>query len=367
MTIKLEDLLERKPIQVDLSEIQTQIERQVVLITGAGGSIGSELSRQLIRMKPSKMLIIDHSELNLYSIDNDLRALELEVKLETLLLDIKDLNGIKEAFEKHRPAFIYHAAAYKHVHLVEANPYSAIINNIQGTRNLIDCAIEFGIETFVMVSTDKAVNPSSVMGATKRICELMITQAGMKSQKRFCSVRFGNVLGSSGSLVPLLEKQIKEGGPVTITHPDMIRYFMSLDEAVRLVLKAGEISHPGDVNILKMGEPVKVIDLAKKVMTLMGKSHEEIEIKLIGKRPGEKLFEQLYLKGNERPTDHREIMVLPNGDHFNGDDLVSIVNRLIGFALNYDEKALKILRELAFTFRGDEYEVLTHHDSSQSS
>ena len=351
---KLEELLNRPAIDVNLDDIKEQLQGKVVLITGGGGSIGGELCRQILTMNPEKLLILDHSELNLYLIDCELKESKTGVEIQTILADIKDLPTMKNVFNTFRPEFIYHAAAYKHVHLVEKNAYSSIINNIVGTRNLIDCSLEFNVDTFVMISTDKAVNPSSIMGATKRVCELLITNAANSSGHRYCSVRFGNVLGSSGSLIPLLKKQVYAGGPITITHPDMTRYFMLIPEAVKLVLKAGHISNPGDVNILRMGEPVKIMDIAKKVITLMGRTEKEIGIEFIGKRPGEKLFEELYLCGNENPTEHQDIMVLPNGDSiydssiFNGQDLRTVIAKLINYSINQDERALEILNRLVF-------------------
>lgn len=357
---RLEDLLNRPAVEVDLTPVQQQLESRVVMVTGGGGSIGSELCRQIIKMKPAKILIVDHSELNLYIIDSELRELKSGVLIETILADVKDLAAMKNIFEKFLPNFIYHAAAYKHVHLVESNPYTSIINNIVGTRNLIDCSLNYQVEAFVMVSTDKAVNPSSVMGSTKRVCELLVTEAAAISGRRYCSVRFGNVLGSSGSLIPLLKKQVYAGAPITITHPDMTRYFMLIPEAVRLVLKAGQISQPGDVNILRMGPPVKIVDIAKKVINLMGRTEKDSPIVFIGMRPGEKLFEELYLSGNESPTEHQDIMVLPNGDSiyesslFENLDLRTVVARLINYSVTSDDKALSLLKRLVFMHKRED-------------
>ena len=353
----VDELLERPPVEVNLEEIAAQLQGKVVLVTGGGGSIGSELCRQIIQLRPKKLLILDHSELNLYLIDSELSQLKSMVPTEIILADIKDGTVMRNIFDCYRPDFVYHAAAYKHVHLVEKNPYTSIMNNILGTRNLIDCSLNFSVEAFVMISTDKAVNPSSVMGSTKRVCELLVTEAALKSNKRFCSVRFGNVLGSSGSLIPLLKKQVISGGPVTITHPEMTRYFMSISEAVKLVLKAGQISRPGDVNILRMGSSVKIVDIAKQVINLMGRSLEEVPIVYIGIRPGEKLHEELYLCGNETPTEHKDIMVLPNGDAvynsdlFAGKDLRNVVSRLLAYSTRKDEEALKLLTRLVFMHR----------------
>ena len=350
-TFKLEELLNRKPVEVNMKPVREMISGKVAMVTGGGGSIGSELCRQILKMEPSELIILDHSELNLYLIGQELKD---STNVRLLLSDLKDSDGLAEAFIKYRPEVIYHAAAYKHVHLVENNPYSSIINNILGTKNLIECALEFNTNYFVLVSSDKAVNPSSIMGSTKRVCELMVTSAAKSSGRRYCSVRFGNVLGSSGSLIPLLKNQILAGGPVTVTDPNMVRYFMLISEAVKLVLKAGQISSPGDINVLKMGEPIKILDLAKTVIRLMGKTEKEIPIVFIGMKPGEKLFEELYLNGNEATSEHPDIMVLPNGDSvyepkcFMGEDLEFVVHKLIYLAYAHDEAALTLLKQLVF-------------------
>lgn len=345
----LEELLNRKAITVDKDPLKKMFQGKTVLITGAGGSIGSELSRQIAMIKPEKVIILDHSELNLFNIDSELREMDLQISIETLLMDIKDYQSLERIFKVYRPQMVFHAAAYKHVHLVENNPFTSIINNVVGTKNLVDLSLLNEVSTFVLVSTDKAVNPTSIMGASKRICELIVTEAARESQKRFCAVRFGNVLGSSGSLIPLLKSQIKKGGPVTITDKDMTRYFMMIPEAVSLILKSAEISRPGDINVLRMGEPVRILDLARKVIHLMGKTEEEIPIVFIGKRPGEKLYEELYLCGNELQTEHSDILVLPNGDGLRlsfKENASVVVNRLITHCLNHDPKGLKFLIEI---------------------
>lgn len=356
MSLDLKDLLNRAPVEVDLRPVADQLRNMVVMVTGAGGSIGSELCRQILQMRPLKLIILDHSELNLYNIDSELREVVSDIEIVSILADIKELQSLVKIFNKYSPDYIYHAAAYKHVHLVESNPYSSIINNVVGTKNLIDCALESEVKSFVMVSTDKAVNPVSIMGATKRVCEMLITEAAEKSGSRFCSVRFGNVLGSSGSLIPLLEKQVLSGGPVTITHPEMMRYFMLISEAVKLVLKAGQLSNPGEVYILKMGPPVKVIEMARKVIHLLGKTEKDIPIIFTEIRPGEKLFEELYLVGDETPTEHQDILVLP---HRNIDQPnLSPVPEMIKYAADENERALELLRTLCtkenFELKSDE-------------
>lgn len=328
--LNLTDLLNRPSTAIDVHSVRNMIENKCVLVTGAGGSIGAELSRQIDRFGPSTLLLLDHSEFALYEIDRELRPTSEITRVVPLLMDIKDPGMLRSVFEQYKPQVVFHAAAYKHVHLVEANPGPAILNNIGGTKNLIDLAIATGTERFVNVSTDKAVNPIGTMGATKRACELLITDAGLRSGKHYSSVRFGNVLGSSGSLIPLLRKQIENGGPVTLTHADMTRYFMLIPEAVSLVLMSSLLSRPGDINVLRMGEPVKIVDLAKSLMALMGRSDDEVPIVFTGVRPGEKMFEELYLTGDEIETHHKDILTVP--DSLRDDQLRPTVDRLLGLA-----------------------------------
>jgi len=349
--VELKDLLRRAPHAIDITSTREMIRGKRVLVTGAGGSIGSEIVRQVLSFDPSRLVILDHSEFNLYTIDQELRShIGYEEKIVPALVDVCDKNCIKDIFEKYRPEIVIHAAAYKHVHLVESNPYSSILNNIQGTQNLLNFCQQFDVKTFVLVSTDKAVNPAGIMGATKRICEIMTSIAALKTEKVYCSVRFGNVLGSSGSLIPLLKKQIESGLPLTITHKEITRYFMLIDEAVSLVLKAASISKPGDINVLKMGEPVKIIDIAESLIRLMGKTPEQIEIKYTGLRPGEKMFEELYISGNELNTEHPDILVLPKGDalpsQFSIDEFNTCINEVISYAEESDQKAIVKLSSL---------------------
>lgn len=313
--IELNDLLARGSRDIDLSLLKLALRDKVVLVTGAGGSIGSELARQIFNCSPQRLLLLDHSEFNLYQIDHELRhSQDQSQNVTPLLVDIKDKGSLKNVFSHYRPDFIFHAAAYKHVHLVEANPYPSILNNILGTKNLIELAEQYDTESFILVSSDKAVNPAGLMGATKRICELLVSDAGQRTGKRYAAVRFGNVLGSSGSLIPLLKRQIEEGGPITITDEKMKRFFMLIPEAVSLVLKAASIAKPADIMVLRMGEPIKIIDIARSLVSLMGKSENEVPIIFTGTRPGEKLFEELYLLGNEINTEDPDILVIPKGD-----------------------------------------------------
>lgn len=307
--VQLEDLLHRPRHRMDAGVIKAFVQGATVLVTGAGGSIGKEISRQIAELGPKRLLLLDHSELNLFEIDRELGSAAIP-----FLRDIKDKSGLRSVFEKHRPEIVIHAAAYKHVALVEANPAASVLNNVLGTRNLVELAEEYEVARFIQVSTDKAVNPAGVMGATKRVCELLVTEAGQRTGRLFCSVRFGNVLGSSGSLVPLLTNQIQSGGPVTITHVEMQRYFMLIPEAVFLVLKAAIIAEPGDIAVLEMGEPVRIVDIARHLIALLGKTEEECPIVFTQPGPGEKISEELYLRGDEIRTTDPDILVLPRGD-----------------------------------------------------
>ncbi|MDT3698294.1 MAG: nucleoside-diphosphate sugar epimerase/dehydratase [Thermincola sp.] len=292
--VSLEDLLGRDPVQVDLAGIANYVTGQVVLVTGAGGSIGSELCRQVVPFNPKQLLLLGHGENSIYDVELELLKLFPSLKLQTIIADIQDRARISEIFDNYRPSVVFHAAAHKHVPLMERDPSEAVKNNIFGTRNLAECAHEFKASRFVMVSTDKAVNPASVMGATKRAAEMIVQGMDRSSSTKFVAVRFGNVLGSRGSVVPLFKRQIQEGGPITITHPEMVRYFMTIPEAVQLVIQAGALANGGEVFILDMGKPVKIADLAKDLIRLSGlRVGEDINIIYTGIRPGEKLFEEI--------------------------------------------------------------------------
>ncbi|MBS2969663.1 polysaccharide biosynthesis protein [Metabacillus sp. KIGAM252] len=293
--VQVEDLLGREPIKLDIGSISEYIEGRTVLVTGAGGSIGSEICRQISKFHPKKLILLGHGENSIYSIEMELNELYKDKSIEfiTEIAELQDLNKMNHVMSKHLPHVVYHAAAHKHVPLMERNPEEAIKNNLIGTRNAAQAASWNGVETFVMVSTDKAVNPTSVMGATKRLAEMVIQHMDTVSDTRFVAVRFGNVLGSRGSVIPLFTKQIQNGGPVTVTHPDMIRYFMTIPEASRLVIQAGALADGGEIFVLDMGDPVKIVDLAKNLIILSGNSIEDIEIEFTGIRPGEKLFEEL--------------------------------------------------------------------------
>lgn len=293
--VEVEDLLGRDPVELDIEAISADITGRTVMVTGAGGSIGSELCRQLMRFNPKQLLLVGHGEYSIYSIDMELKKQygDLGIEIIPIIGDIRDRSRMFEIVERYRPAVIYHAAAHKHVPLMEYNPHEAVKNNILGTKNVAEAADAFGVQSFVLVSSDKAVNPTNVMGATKRAAEMIIQDLDAHSRTTFTAVRFGNVLGSRGSVIPLFKKQIKEGGPVTVTDPAMTRYFMTIPEASRLVIQAGTLAKGGEIFVLDMGEPVKIIDLARNLIHLSGYTEEEIPIVCTGIRPGEKMYEEL--------------------------------------------------------------------------
>ncbi|AFQ09707.1 TPA: polysaccharide biosynthesis protein [Bacillus pacificus] len=301
--VQVEDLLGREPIQLDDAGIGEKIAGKTILVTGAGGSIGSEICRQVMKYKPAKIVLLGHGENSIYNIEMEMRVTYKDmVEITTEIADIQDRHKIFEIMKKHQPYIVYHAAAHKHVPLMERNPEEAVKNNIFGTKNVAEAADTFKVNTFVMVSTDKAVNPTNVMGATKRFAEMLVQHmASVSTSTRFVAVRFGNVLGSRGSVIPLFKKQIQKGGPVTVTHPDMIRYFMTIPEASRLVIQAGTLARGGELFVLDMGDPVKIVDLAKNLITLSGYSIEEIGIEFTGLRPGEKMYEELLNEGEIHP------------------------------------------------------------------
>jgi FlaA1/EpsC-like NDP-sugar epimerase len=298
--VQVEDLLGREPIELDIDSISEYITNKVVLVTGAGGSIGSEICRQIAKFNPQKLILLGHGENSIYSIEIELQDICGNDRLDliTEIADVQDLNKMMSIMNKHRPDVVYHAAAHKHVPLMEKNPEEAVKNNVIGTLNVAKAASKYSVDTFVMISTDKAVNPTSVMGATKRLAEMIIQDMDKTSDTKFVAVRFGNVLGSRGSVIPRFKQQIEKGGPVSVTHPDMIRYFMTIPEASRLVIQAGALAKGGEIFVLDMGEPVKIVDLAKNLIRLSGNSIEEIGVEFTGIRPGEKLFEEL-LKADE--------------------------------------------------------------------
>jgi len=309
--VEIEDLLGRDPIKVDLSHITGFLTNKTVLVTGGGGSIGSELCRQIANARPTRLVIVDIYENNAYEIQQELKRKHPELDLVVLIASVRNTNRMNSIFETYRPSIVFHAAAHKHVPLMEDSPNEAIKNNVFGTLKTVMAADKYGVERFVLISTDKAVNPTNIMGASKRMCEMIVQAYNRKSKTEFVAVRFGNVLGSNGSVIPLFKQQIKEGGPVTVTHPDIIRYFMTIPEAVSLVLEAGAFAHGGEIFVLDMGEPVKIVDLAKNLIRLSGYiPNEDIMIEFTGLRPGEKLYEERLMaeEGLEK-TDNNRISV----------------------------------------------------------
>jgi FlaA1/EpsC-like NDP-sugar epimerase len=310
--VQVEDVLGREPVEVDLESSAAYLKGQTVLVTGAGGSIGSELCRQIARVGPQRLILVDQGETALFEIERELvdeRGFSASVPV---LADCKSRTKMHQVFDRWQPAVVFHAAAYKHVPLMEANPLESVRNNALGTRVLAETAVEFGAKRFVLVSTDKAVNPKTVMGQSKALCEWIVEAYGAREDiaTRFVAVRFGNVLGSSGSVIPIFRRQIANGGPVTVTHPEMTRYFMTIPEASSLVIQAGAIGGRGDVFVLDMGEPVKILDLAKQMVRLSGKEPDrDIAIEVVGTRPGEKLHEELWGEGETAvATSHPKIM-----------------------------------------------------------
>jgi FlaA1/EpsC-like NDP-sugar epimerase len=309
--VSIEDLLGREPVELDWRAITEATRGKTVLVTGGGGSIGAELCRQLARFKPARLIILDRSEFNLYSIDIELRQSMPDLSLTSLLVDVNDAMQMEKILRAHAPSVIYHAAAYKHVPILEDQARAAVVNNVLGTRVMARLAEKSGCESFVMVSTDKAVNPANVMGASKRVAEMYCQGMNTGSKTRFITVRFGNVLGSSGSVIPLFQQQISQGGPVTVTHPEISRYFMTIPEACQLILQAGVIGRGGEIFVLDMGEPVKISYLAEQLIRLSGKiPAEDIEIVYTGLRPGEKLYEELFHDAEKlEETSHPKILL----------------------------------------------------------
>ncbi|HOZ73616.1 MAG TPA: nucleoside-diphosphate sugar epimerase/dehydratase [Flavobacterium sp.] len=359
-SFEIEDLLDRKPIILDTQTISSQLNGKVILITGAAGSIGSEITRQVLSFNPSKIIILDQAETPLHNLRLEINDVNQIVRIRSVLADVRNLEALEKVFLSYKPDVVYHAAAYKHVPLMEENPSQALYTNVLGTKNLADLSVKYHVERFVMVSTDKAVNPSSVMGASKRIAEMYVQmlQDKLSREKRggdikFITTRFGNVLGSNGSIVPLFAKQIQEGGPLTITHPEIIRYFMTIPEACQLVLEAGTMGRGGEIFIFDMGQPVKIIDLAKKMIRLAGFTPDkEIEIKIIGLRPGEKLFEELLNDTSKTVPTHNEKILIAQEVH---DDYELVNYRILDLLgkvqLISDEEVVAAMKKIVPEFK----------------
>ena len=329
--VEIEDLLGRDPVQLDQTMIEKQLRGKKILVTGAGGSIGSEICRQVAKFKPKEIVILGHGENSIYQLNMELVGkYSQHFTITPVIADVQDRKRIFEVMDKYRPDVVYHAAAHKHVPLMELNPREAVKNNILGTRNVAEAASHARVKAFVMVSTDKAVNPPNIMGATKRLCEMIVQDMATRSEyTKFVAVRFGNVLGSRGSVIPLFKKQIAEGGPITVTHPDIVRYFMTIPEAAQLVIQAGALARGGEIFVLDMGQPVKIVDLAKNLIRLSGYDEGDIEIKFTGLRPGEKMYEELLNEGEVNPK-----QVFPKIHIGIADN--SKINRVYNFIENFE-------------------------------
>lgn len=343
--LKIEDLLGRKPIVIKNDSVSNEIRNKTIVVTGAAGSIGSEISRQLLKYSFKKLILIDQAESALYDLQQELLQ-KGNLECEFVIGNIKNYERMRSLMEYYKPDIVFHSAAYKHVPLMEENPYEAVMTNVKGTKNMADLANEFGAEKFVLISTDKAVNPTNVMGATKRIAELYVTHLNAQSSCNYVVTRFGNVLGSNGSVIPIFKKQIKKGGPLTVTHPEITRYFMTIPEACQLVLEAGSMGKGGEVFVFDMGESVKILDLAKKAIRLSGLNYpEDIDIIFTGLRPGEKIFEEL-LADNENTikTHHPKIMIAKVDSSIKG--LNSHVNSLISDFDDAKKNNLKLVAKM---------------------
>lgn len=346
--IQIEDLLQRDPIEIDIRKVASHLEGKRVLITGAAGSIGSEIMRQVASFNPYKLILVDQAETPLHDIRLELQDRWRDISAETIIADVSNASRMEDIFREFRPQYVFHAAAYKHVPMMEDNVSESIQVNVYGTRTVADLAVKYGTEKFVMISTDKAVNPTNVMGCSKRICEIYVQSLAKKLQKegknstQFITTRFGNVLGSNGSVIPRFRDQIQRGGPVTVTHPEIIRYFMTIPEACRLVLEAGSMGNGGEIYIFDMGKPVKIVDLAKRMISLSGRT--DVKIEFTGLRHGEKLYEELLnVKELTKPTHHKKIMIA-NVREYDYDEVKEQIQKLIDVSYSYDQ--MKIVAEM---------------------
>lgn len=363
--IQIEDLLQRDPIVIDIQKVASHLEGKRVMITGAAGSIGSEIMRQVASFNPYKLILIDQAETPLHDIRLELQDRWRDIDAETIVADISNAPRMEAIFKEFRPQYIFHAAAYKHVPMMEDNVSEAIQTNVYGTRTVADLAVKYGAEKFVMISTDKAVNPTNVMGCSKRICEIYVQSLAKKLQKQgghvtqFITTRFGNVLGSNGSVIPRFRDQIQRGGPVTVTHPEIIRYFMTIPEACRLVLEAGSMGNGGEIYIFDMGRPVKIVDLAKRMINLSGRT--DVKIEFTGLRHGEKLYEELLnVKELTKPTYHEKIMIATVRE-YDYDEVKDRIQHLIDVSYTYDQmKIVAAMKDLVpeFISKNSCFEVL---------
>lgn len=363
--IQIEDLLQRDPIVIDIHKVASHLEGKRVMITGAAGSIGSEIMRQVASFNPYKLILVDQAETPLHDIRLELQDRWRDISAETIVADISNATRMESIFNEFRPQYIFHAAAYKHVPMMEDNVSESIQVNVNGTRIVADLAVKYKADKFVMISTDKAVNPTNVMGCSKRICEIYVQSLAKKLQKegghvtQFITTRFGNVLGSNGSVIPRFKEQIRKGGPVTVTHPEIIRYFMTIPEACRLVLEAGSMGNGGEIYIFDMGKPVKIVDLAKRMISLSGRT--DVEIKFTGLRHGEKLYEELLnVKELTKPTYHEKIMIATVRE-YDYDEVKGRIQQLIDVSYTYDQmRIVAAMKELVpeFISKNSCFEVL---------
>jgi FlaA1/EpsC-like NDP-sugar epimerase len=346
--VQIEDLLGREPLILEEGELAGFLAGRTVMVTGAGGSIGSELTRQVVRFRPSHLLLVEQAEFALFEIDRELRRLYPELSIVPLVADVGDEGRLQSIFETFRPEVVLHAAAHKHVPLMESNPTEAIKNNVLATKIAGELAGEYGAEAFVLVSTDKAVRPTSVMGASKRVAELVVQNLASRFRTRFVAVRFGNVMGSTGSVIPIFREQIARGGPLTVTDPQVVRYFMTIPEAAQLVLQAGAMGEGGEIFVLDMGEPVRILDLAKDMASLSGlKPFEDIDIVFTGLRPGEKLFEELQLSGEAIAKTRHPKILIGKIQPYPAAAVERALHRLSEYSLNGQDGAIRtVLRDL---------------------
>ena len=354
--LQVEDLLDRETVNLDLASMAGYLRNRTVLVTGAGGSIGSELCRQVIRFAPSRLLMLDQSENSIYEIHQELADTGEGVGLIPLIFNVREQASVDLVFSKYRPHVVFHAAAHKHVPLMENNPAEAVKNNILGTWQVARAAEKYGTETFIFISTDKAVNPTSIMGATKRVAEMLVQQIAAEDGTRFASVRFGNVLDSRGSVVPLFRKQIARGGPVTVTHPEMVRYFMTIPEAVQLVIQAGALAEGGELFILDMGKPMKIVDLAKRMIRLAGyRPKRDIQIVFTGIRPGEKLFEEIFTPGEELGVTRHERIFTTRPDSIDKVALEKLIETISNPGwVNSTEEVIVLLQSVIPSFHAED-------------
>ncbi len=360
--VELEDLLRRQPIRLNIEEISGYLHHRVVLITGAGGSIGSEITRQVLRFQPRQVILLGRGESSLFALEQELRRTDPDIPYKIVVADVRDRARMEYVFRCHEPQVVFHVAAHKHVPLMEDNPDEAVLNNVIGTKNVVELALQFGVERFVNISTDKAINPTSIMGASKRAAEFVVEKVARQAAatQRFVSVRFGNVLGSRGSVVPIFKEQIARGGPVMVTHPEMTRYFMTIPEAAQLVLQAGGLDLNGAVYVLDMGEPVKIVDLARDMILLSGlKPDVGIDIQFTGIRPGEKLFEEILSEEEGTHVSKHEKIYIVGNTRLPEQNLDVLLEELFAAARTYDaERIRRAFAALIPTYKATE--VSTH-------